>query len=121
MLVDGDTVTVPEAPTTVQVVGAVFHGRGVLYKAGAKLDYYVAQTGGFAPDAARDRIEVIHVGGGLVPASKAGPLLPGDVIVVPTRVLAEKIASHQGGIGDIFKSLTSSAIIFKVATSLFGL
>ncbi len=121
LLVDGDTISVPEAPTTVQVVGAVVHGRGVLYKPGATLDYYLANAGGFAPDAAKDRVEVIHVGGGLIPASKAGRLLPGDVIVVPTRVLAEKLTKHQDAIGSFFKSLTSSAIVFRLASSLFGL
>ncbi len=121
LLVDGDTITIPLTPTTVQVVGAVYSGRGVLYKPGAPIEYYIAQTGGFAPDAARDRIEVIHVGGGLIPAAKVRTLQPGDVIVVPTRVLAAKLEGHANGFDSFFRSLTSSAIVFKVASSLFGL
>jgi protein involved in polysaccharide export with SLBB domain len=121
-LMNGDTITIPIRPTTIQVIGAVINARAVLFHAGDKVDYYVANAGGFTPDAARDRIVVIHTGGGLIPADKAGPLQPGDVIVVPTKVVAEKISnSHSNGIDDIFRSITSSAIVYKLATSLFGL
>ncbi|HZO88693.1 MAG TPA: SLBB domain-containing protein [Chthonomonadaceae bacterium] len=121
LLVDGDTITVPEKPTTVQVVGAVVNGRAVLFRPGARLEYYVEQAGGFAPDAAKDRIVIIHAGGGLIPANRVRELRPGDVIMVPNRVLAEKISSNQNGFDSFFRSVTSSAIIFKLATSLFGL
>lgn len=121
-LLDGDTITIPVKPTTVQVVGAVINARAVLFHTGQKVDYYVANAGGFTPDAARDRIIVIHTGGGLIPADKAGPLQPGDVIVIPTKVVAEKIGnSHSNGLDDIFRSITSSAIVYKLATSIFGL
>ena len=121
-LMDGDTITIPIRPTTVQVVGAVINARAVLFHAGQKVDYYIANSGGFTADAARDRIVVIHTGGGLIPADKAGPLQPGDVIVVPTKVLAEKIGnSHSNGLDDIFRSITSSAITYRLITSIFGL
>jgi hypothetical protein len=98
------------------------NSRAVLFHSGEKVDYYVANAGGFTPDAARDRIVVIHTGGGLVPADKAGPLRPGDVILVPTKVVAEKISdSHGSGLDDIFRSITSSAITFRLATVLLGL
>ncbi len=120
VLVDGDTISIPETPTTVKVAGAVFHPRGVQFKPNETLLQYIAEAGGYAPDAALDRIEIIRVGGGLAPAKKAGPIQPGDVILVPTKVLAASISSHSNGISDFFKSLTSSAIIFKLATGLFG-
>jgi len=121
-LANGDTITVPERPSTVQVIGAVFNGRAVLFTPGANLDQYVAQAGGFTPDAARDRIVVIHAGGGLLPARNVRSLRPGDVIVVPTRVLAEKLATRRGSaISDLFKGVTNTAIVLKLAGSLFGL
>jgi protein involved in polysaccharide export with SLBB domain len=120
-LMDGDTITIPIKPTTIQVIGAVINARAVLFHAGNKVDYYIANSGGFTPDAARDRIIVIHTGGGLIPYDKAGPLQPGDVIVVPTKVVAERISSHSNGLDDIFRSITSSAIVYKLATSIFGL
>lgn len=121
ILLDGDTITIPETPTTVLVLGAVFHERGVQYRTGETLQQYIDEAGGYAPDAAKDRIEVIRLGGGLSPAKKAGPIQPGDVIVVPTKVLAISIASHADVIGSFFRSLTSSVLVYKFATSIFGL
>ena len=120
LLKDGDTLVVPETPTTVQVVGAVYSGRGVVYRPGQSIDYYVRLAGGFTPDAATDRLEVIHAGGGLIPADKAGALQPGDLILVPTKVLAEKISRSGGGFSDLFQGLIGSAITLKVLGSVFG-
>ncbi len=121
ILKDGDTLVVPEMPTTVQVVGAVIEARGVLYKPGEGIQYYIQRAGDFTPDAARDRIEVIHAGGGLIPASKAGTLQPGDLILVPTKVLAEKVGRSNGGFSAFFQGLVGSAITLKVLSSVFGL
>ena len=121
LLKDGDTLVVPETPTTVQVVGAVFSARGVVYRPGQSIDYYIQRAGDFTPDAARDRIEVIHAGGGLIPAGKAGALQPGDLILVPTKVLAEKISRSGSGFSDFFQGLVGSAFSLKVLSSVFGL
>ena len=121
LLKDGDTLVVPEIPTTVQVVGAVFSARGVVYRPGQSIDYYIQRAGDYTPDAARDRIEVIHAGGGLIPANKAGALQPGDLILVPTKVLAEKIGKSGSGFSDFFQGLVGSAITLKVLSSVLGL
>ena len=121
LLKDGDTIIVPETPTTIQVVGAVTNQRGVLYSPNKTLEFYVAQAGGFTPDSAKDRIVIIHAGGGIIEAKKARELRPGDVILVPTKVLVQKISENRNGFGDFFKSLTSSAILFRVSTGLLGL
>ena len=121
LLKDGDTLVVPETPTTVQIVGAVFSARGVVYRPGQSIDYYIQRAGDYTPDAARDRIEVIHAGGGLIPANKAGALQPGDLILVPTKVLAEKIGRSGSGFSDFFQGLVGSAITLKVLSSVFGL
>ena len=121
LLKDGDTIVVPETPTTVQVIGAVFNARGVLFKPGQSVDYYVQRAGDYTPDAARDQIEVIHAGGGLIPASKAGALQPGDLILVPTKVLAAKISRSGGGFASFFQGLVGTALSYKVLTSVFGL
>jgi protein involved in polysaccharide export with SLBB domain len=121
LLKDGDTLVVPETPTTVQVVGAVFNARGVLYQPGQSIDYYIQHAGDYTPDAAKDRIEVIHAGGGLIPASKAGGLQPGDLILVPTKVLAEKVGRSGSAFSDFFQGLLGSAVTFKVLSSVFGL
>ena len=121
LIKDGDTLVVPETPTTVQVVGAVFNGSGVVFRPGQSIDYYVQNAGGYTPDAARDRIEIIHAGGGLIPANKAGQIEPGDLILVPTKVLAEKVGSSGNSFNNFFQGLLGSAITFKVLSSVFGL
>ena len=121
LLKDGDTLVIPETPTTVQVVGAVYNNSGVVYHPGQSIDYYIQHSGDYTPDAARDRIEVIHAGGGLIPADKAGAIQPGDLIFVPTKVLAEKVGRSNGGFSAFFQGLVGSAITLKVLTSVFGL
>lgn len=113
ILVNGDIINVPERPTTVQVVGAVFNARGVLYTPGKPLDYYVDLAGGFATDAARDRIEVLHMGGGVIPAKKLREFQPGDIVYVPSKVLAAKISSSNG-FNDIFRTLTNSLLLYRL-------
>jgi protein involved in polysaccharide export with SLBB domain len=114
LLKDGDTIVVPQTPTTVQVVGAVFAGRGVVFKPGQSVDYYIKYVGGFTPDAAKDRIEVIHTGGGLIPAGDAGAIQPGDLILVPTKVLAEKISRGGNSFSSLFQGLIGSALTLKI-------
>jgi len=114
LLKDGDTIVVPETPTTVQVVGAVFNGRGVLFKPGQSVDFYIKYVGGFTPDAAKDRIEIIHAGGGLIPAGDAGAIQPGDLILVPTKVLAEKISRGGNSLSNLFQGLVGSALTLKI-------
>jgi len=116
LLKDGDTIVVPETPTTVQVVGAVFAGRGVVFKPGQSVDYYINFAGGFTQDAARDRIEVIHAGGGLIPASAAGAIQPGDLILVPTKVLAEKITRSGNAFTTFLQGLVGSAVVLRLLT-----
>jgi protein involved in polysaccharide export with SLBB domain len=121
LLVDGDTLTIPEKPTTVQVIGAVMDSRGILYSDKKPLDYYVNHAGGFAQDAATDRILVLRLGGGLLPAKKAGQIRAGDLILVPTKVLAAKLSERRNALEDIFKNTVNSVLIFFFAKRLVGL
>lgn len=116
-LLDGDTIVVPEKPTTVQVRGAVVNQRGVLFRERESLDYYISQAGGLAPDAAKKNIVIIRANGGTLPVSKVRDLRPGDLILVPNRVLAERITAKQNVFDSLFRSLTSTALVFR----LFGL
>ena len=118
LLKDGDTIVVPETPTTVQVVGAVYAGRGVVFKPGQSVDYYIKYAGDFTPDAAKDRIEVIHAGGGLIPAAAAGAIQPGDLILVPTKVLAENVSRSGNSFSTFFQGLLGSAITLKILGGL---
>lgn len=121
LLVDGDMITIPEKPTTVQISGAVVNPRGVLFKTGANIDYYITRAGGFAPDVAKDRIVIIRAGGGIFPAGKAGAIRAGDLIFVPTKVVAERISANGNLFNDLFKGIASTAISLLLVTKLFGI
>ncbi|HLJ58068.1 MAG TPA: SLBB domain-containing protein [Chthonomonadaceae bacterium] len=114
VLVDGDEIVVPTTPTTVSITGAVNSPRAVLYSPGKRLDYYIALAGGYAPDASAQRIEIFHMGGGVIPASHARELKPGDDIFVPTRVLSAKIASKSNGLDTLFKSIAGPLVLFRL-------
>jgi len=120
LMLDGDAITVPVRPTTVTVMGAVVQSRGVVYREGAKLDYYLSEVGGYTEDAAKNKVLVIRVGGGLSPIKQVKQFKPGDIIFVPTKVLAADINRRQTDYDSIFRSLTSSALIFFVAKKLLG-
>ena len=121
ILSDGDQIIIPETPTTVQVIGAVYHASGVQYTPTQNMDYYIQHAGGYASDAAKDRILIIRRGGGVLPAGKAGQIRPGDLIFIPTRVQAEKISGKSNAFNDIFKTVTNTALTAFLATRLFGL
>jgi protein involved in polysaccharide export with SLBB domain len=114
VLVNGDEIEVPPTPTTVAITGAVNSTRAVLYSPGKRLDYYIALAGGFAPDAAPERIEIVHLGGGVIPASRARELKPGDDIFVPTKVLSAKIATKSNGLDSFFKAVATPLILFRL-------
>ena len=116
-LMDGDTIEVPEIPTTVSVRGAVLNQRGVLYREREGVEYYLAQAGGLAPDAEKKNIVVLRRNGETLPINKVKSLRPGDLILVPARVLAERVSSKPNAFDSIFRSLTSTALMFR----LFGL
>ena len=120
-LQNGDIISIPEIPTTVQVLGAVYSKRGVLYEPGKRLDFYIDQAGGYTVDAARDKIEVFHVNGGVVPGKRVKELEPGDVIVIPTKALAARLSSRGNTLSDLFRTITSSAILYRLSTGIFGL
>ncbi|HXG24051.1 MAG TPA: SLBB domain-containing protein, partial [Chthonomonadales bacterium] len=121
LMVDGDMVTIPVKPTTVQVVGAVIHPRGVPFQKGADLNYYLTAAGGYTPDAARDRVIVVRLGGGLTPIKKLKALKPGDIILVPTRVMAQRITNRVAEIDAIFRGLTTSTLLILGVKKLLGL
>ena len=120
ILKDGDRIVIPETPTSVQVAGAINNPSGVQFVTGQRLDYYIERSGGYLKDYAKDRILVIRRGGGVLPASKVKEMRPGDLIFVPTRVLAEKISAKSNAFNDLFKTLSNTALSALVVTRLFG-
>ncbi len=121
LLKDGDRLSVPSEPTTVLILGAVVNPRAVLWKEGARLDYYITNTGGPTPDIDMQHVVVIRANGALAPIAKAGSIRAGDVIFIPSRVLVDKLSNHSNSIQTFMQSLTNGAILFRLVTGSFRL
>ncbi|MCS6830164.1 MAG: SLBB domain-containing protein [Armatimonadota bacterium] len=115
---DGDIIYVPERPTTVAVTGAVVVPSAVLHVPGKRVSYYIEYAGGFTADAARDRILVIRATGEVLPAQKVRAVELGDIIFVPTRVMAERLRDRQAEIDAAIRSITTGAIVFRLIETL---
>lgn len=97
ILEDGDTLSIPEMPQQIQVIGAVYNQTAFVYEPGETVADYIDKAGGVTRDADKGEMYVLKVDGTAV--SKKGTwnfgsnwreLDPGDTIVVPEKI--EKIA-----------------------------
>jgi hypothetical protein len=78
----------------------------------------VEYAGGFTSDAARDRILVIRATGEVLPAQKVRTVGLGDIIFVPTKVVAERLRDRQAEIDAVIRSITTGAIAFRLIETL---
>ncbi len=115
---DGDIIFVPERPTTVAVTGAVVVPSAVLHERGKNIAYYIERAGGYTADAARDRVLVIRANGEVLPASKARTVEVGDIIFVPTKVMAERLRDRQAEFDAAIRSITTGAIVYQLIQAL---
>ena len=94
-LEDGDKLSVPFVPATVQVVGAVFNPHAFLFNDSARVGKYLHLAGGVNRDADRRRMYVLRADGSVVGHEMGKSifasdfeqlrLYPGDALVVPEK------------------------------------
>jgi polysaccharide export outer membrane protein len=103
-LENGDSLTVPSVPATVQVAGAVFNQNAFIFRPDARVGNYLRLAGGPDRDADRGRIFVLRADGSVTSRDTGAPvfasgfdrvrLYPGDTVVVPEKnVRASAMAS----------------------------
>ena len=86
ILEDGDTLRVPELPSSVLVVGSVRTSTSVQYKDGMGVDYYVGRVGGFTKAADEKEVHIVKADGSALSGfAKIRSVEPGDTIVVPPK------------------------------------
>lgn len=85
ILKNKDIIYIPKAPQVVEVTGRVAKPGGVLFKEGAKLNYYIEQAGGVTWDARRSRTKIIKSTGEIIDDEDVKDLTPGDTIWVPRK------------------------------------
>ncbi len=84
VLEDGDSLFIPQRPSSVAVLGSVHNPTSVLYREGAGIDYYIARAGGLTREADKKQIYVLKADGSAVASfMKIRSLDPGDAIIVP--------------------------------------
>ena len=94
-LEDGDSLTVPFAPETIEVVGSVFNPHAFLYGDNSRASEYLQMAGGPNRDADRKSMFVLRADGSVVGRGignsvfesdfKKLKLYPGDAIIVPEK------------------------------------
>lgn len=95
----GDVLTIPKQPGFVLVTGQVYNATALTFSPGKTVDWYLSRAGGTNTSANRKEIFIIrangsvvgrHSGGrfGSVPSTK---LNPGDVVVVPQKIIGSSV------------------------------
>ncbi|MEI7831958.1 MAG: SLBB domain-containing protein [bacterium] len=109
-----DIIYVPKRPTIVTVVGGVNMSGSVLYKEGEKMQYYIKGTGGVAIDGDDDRIMIMRMNGLVLTAKNAMTILPGDIIIVPTKFMTNTVKTQS-------EFENASRVVSQTVLSLLGI
>jgi len=84
-LSDGDVIYIPSTPNTVYVWGYVGKKGYITYKPGEKLDYYIAQAGGYAEGSVKSGTRIIKAQTRQWLEPDDTMIEPGDEIFVPKQ------------------------------------
>jgi len=83
-LEDGDSLTIPESPSAVTVIGSVNNPTSVPYDVGKGVDYYIQKTGGLTKHADKAGIYVMRANGEAINKFMMAKYIErGDTIVIP--------------------------------------
>lgn len=120
VMIQGDILVIPEKPQTVFISGAVFSPHAAVFEPGKSLNFYLAKAGGHMPDAATNMILVIRANGEVVKANGRTRIELGDMIFVPTKVMAARLTDRQAEIDAVSRNITSAGLIFTIIRALGG-
>ena len=86
VLVDGDTLDVPEPSASVLVVGAVRNSTSVSYIPDRTAEYYITRVGGLSNEADKGAVHIVKADGSTLSGfSNIRGVEPGDTVVVPPK------------------------------------
>lgn len=90
-LIDGDTIYIPEKPTTVRVDGEVYAPSYVVYdKSMDNYKDYISAAGGYKESAYTSKVFVIKANGKSISKPGSTKIEPGDTVYVPKDLRAKK-------------------------------
>jgi protein involved in polysaccharide export with SLBB domain len=112
-LEEGDTISVPADPKTVQVIGSVYNQSAFVYDKDKKYDDYVNLAGGYTANADTSNTFILQANGAAVKAGggffgTGRNLHSGDTVVVPEQL--ERVAWMRN-----FKDITQ--IMYQIAVT----
>jgi len=112
-LEEGDTISVPADPKTVQVIGSVYNQSAFVYDKDKKYDDYVNLAGGYTANADTSNTFILQANGAAVKAGggffgTGQNLNSGDTVVVPEQL--ERVAWMRN-----FKDITQ--IMYQIAVT----
>jgi polysaccharide export outer membrane protein len=120
VLIDGDTLQVPEPPQSVFVLGAVRNSTSVQYKARANADYYINRVGGFSKEADKKETHIVKADGSAVSSfTNVRDIEPGDSIIVPPK--AEEKIKTLATIKDVMQTIGSALLGLAALAAIGGL
>ena len=118
LLMDGDTLNVPEPPDSVLVIGAVRTSTSVKFKAGAGVDYYINRVGGYSKEADKGEAHIVKADGSAISSfTNVRNVEPGDTVIVPPKE-EEKIRTLPT-IRDIAQTIGAALIGIAALAVLF--
>jgi polysaccharide export outer membrane protein len=119
VLIEGDTLEVPEPPQSVLVIGSVRTSTSVQHKPGANAEYYINRVGGFSKEADKKETHIVKADGSAVSSfTNVRDVEPGDSIIVPPK--AEEKIRALPTIRDIVQTI-GSALLGLAALAALGI
>jgi len=118
VLIEGDTLSVPEPPDSVLVIGAVRNSTSVQFKQGAGVDYYINRVGGYSKEADKKEAHIVKADGSAIASfTNIRTVEPGDTVIVPPKE-EEKIRTLPT-IRDIAQTIGAALIGIAALAVLF--
>ena len=119
LLEPNDVIHVPKLRNIIAVIGAVPANIAAVYVKGMSVDDYIEVAGGASADANMERVFVAHVNGSFTRSDQLKSLSPGDTIIVPTRVLSEKVSSGFADAANLLRfAITTAAAAAVIVIAL---
>jgi protein involved in polysaccharide export with SLBB domain len=109
ILMSNDTITIPQQTETVSVVGAVMNPVTIHLGSHRKVRDLISYSGGYAADADKERALVLRVDGSLQLAEDLHAVEEGDIIYVPTKVVATDIITTADKVINVIKYTLATA------------
>lgn len=118
VLEDGDSLRVPEPPSSVLVIGSVRQSTSVQFTEGMGVEYYIGRVGGFSKEADKDEVHIVRADGSAVSGfPNIRTVEPGDAILVPPKI--EEKTRFLPAFSDLATVIGQGLISFAALAVLF--